>query len=127
MSNLFDALQDAVFNVVAETMGYPAEWLPNYGEFSDELSEEFGPELKTAIVLYKDATASETLSTVDYNIERYMMEYKRGQFPGLKESVSKGNIESVSITISETVLSFNIRMITTKFDGKTYQAILEPK
>ncbi len=127
MSNPFDALQNAVFDVVVNTMGYPAEWVPNFSEFTDELSEEFGPEKKTATVLYKDATEQEKLSNVEYGIDRCVMEYKRGQFDGLKESVNKGNTESVSIIISGSALQFNVRSISTKFDGKTYQAILEPK
>src|SRR5438105_1458700 len=93
MANLFDTAQQAVFGIVTNTFGYPAKWTPSPG----------GNE-NTAIVLYKDSTESHGLSDVDYNIERFVMEFQSGDFDGLKEAVANGETERVSIELSEGLL-----------------------
>jgi hypothetical protein len=50
------------------------------------------------------------------------MEYYAGTFDGLKEAVDAGNKEY--ITVRET--TYFVQDITTKFDGNTYVAHLEP-
>ena len=116
MQNIFDGIQKAAFAVVANTFGYPATWQPAEGGA-----------LKTAVVLYKDATEKTGLSDVDFNVDRYVMEYQRTDFDGLKQSVSNGGNEKVIIeTVTGVFREFYIRRIETKYDGKTVLAILNP-
>lgn len=116
LMSIFSGIQNTAFDIVTNVFGNDASWLPKAG----------GP-LQTATVLYKDATEKHGLGDVDYNIERYVMEYKAGVFPGLKESVTAGEMEKVSITTDQNItLEFFVRRIETKFDGKTIIAILNP-
>ncbi|HJT73278.1 MAG TPA: hypothetical protein VJ720_04645 [Chitinophaga sp.] len=112
----FDEIQNTAFDIVTSTFGYTASWLPSEG----------GPE-QSATVLYKDATEKHELSNVDYIVERYVMEYKEGDFTGLKEAVARGENESVKIIVADTVtLLFMVRKTETKYDGKTITATLNP-
>lgn len=114
--SFFDNIQETAFDIVTDTFGYAATWLPSDGS----------PE-QSAKVLYKDATEKHDLSNADYNIERYVMEYKEGDFKGLKNAVTRGENESVQIKIKEDVtLMFLVRRIITKYDGKTITAMLNP-
>lgn len=114
--SLFDDIQETAFDLVTETFGYDATWTPSAG--GDE---------QTAKVLYKDATEKHDLSNVDYQVERYVMEYKEGDFVGLKAAVDRGDNESVSIIVKEDItLTFLVRRMETKYDGKTITAILNP-
>jgi hypothetical protein len=116
MANLFDTVQKIAFGIVSNTFGYTAKWTPSTG----------GNE-NTAIVLYKDATEAHGLSDVDYNIERFLMEYQYGDFKGLKQAVANGETERVSIELSDGLLKpFIVRRIETKYDGKTIVAFLNP-
>jgi len=116
MTNLFDGLQKAAFAIVANTFGNAATWQPSAGGA-----------LVSATVLYKDATEKHGLSDVDFNIERYIMEYQRGDFEGLHEAVKNGDTERVTIETSEAVfLPFIVRRTETKYDGKTIVAYLNP-
>lgn len=112
----FDEIQDTAFDIITGTFGYAATWLPSEG----------GPE-QSATVLYKDATDKHELSNVDYMVERYVMEYKAGDFTGLKEAVARGDNESVKIIVDNDVtLLFMVRRIESKYDGKTIIATLNP-
>jgi hypothetical protein len=112
--SLFDSLQNTVFDLTATTFGYPATWKPSDSE-----------EILNAIVLYKDATEKHGLSDQDYNIERYQMEYKNGDFEGLKEKIAAGDLENVKIELKPGVIgTFAVRRIETKYDGKTIVAFL---
>jgi hypothetical protein len=112
--NLFESLQNTVFDLTAKTFGYAATWIPSGSD--QEL---------TATVLYKDATEKHSLSDTDYNAERYVMEYKKGDFETLKEKVDNGELETVKIeTTPENWLQFQVRRIETKYDGKTIVAFL---
>lgn len=112
----FDEIQNTAFDIVTSTFGYTASWLPSEG----------GPE-RSATVLYKDSTEKHELSNVDYIVERYVMEYKEGDFTGLKEAVARGENESVKIIVdNSTTLLFMVRKTETKYDGKTIMATLNP-
>lgn len=115
--NPFDAIQAAAFDVVTNTFGYAAKWTPSDGSAE-----------KTAQVLYKDATEKQGLSDQDFEVERYKMEYKNGDFPELKNLVDTADtIEKVSIETQKDIwLEFMVRRIERKFDGKTFIAILNP-
>lgn len=113
--SFFDQIQISAFNLVTDTFGDMATWVPYAGG-----------DMMTGKVLYKDAFAKEGVSNVDYSLERYQMEYKQGDFPGLKDSVDNSIVEQITInTISGPVL-FNIRRCETKYDGKTIVATLNP-
>lgn len=115
--NPFDTIQAAAFDVVTNTFGYAAKWAPS----NDSA-------VQTAKVLYKDATENHGLSDQDYDLERYKMEYKSGDFVQLKGLVdAAGTNEKVQIETVEGVwLEFMVRRIERKFDGKTFVAILNP-
>lgn len=115
--NIFDSIQSVAFDVVSNTFGYAAKWTPADGSAE-----------KTAQVLYKDATEKLSLSDQDYDIERYKMEYKSGDFQGLKQLIdAAGTNETVSIETQNGIwLDFIVRKIETKYDGKTFIAFLNP-
>lgn len=108
MSNLFDALQNNTFNVVSHTMGDPASWTN-----TDSL-------LVVAKVLFKDPTHTAKALKQDYDPEACMMEYKLGDFVGLRERVDAGAEEIVNIAGAD----YGVTKITAEFDGKTFYAHL---
>lgn len=113
--SFFDDIQNLAFDIVTASFGDSATWHP-----FDNSPEQ------TAIVLYKDATSKHDLSNVDYDIEDYMIEYKMGDFEGLKESVGAGNNERVRMTKGNTTFEFLVRRCISKYDGKTIIAYLNP-
>lgn len=108
--NPFDALQNNSFDIITNTMGYDATWTPS-GD----------TEAQTGRVLFKDPTEMHELSGVEYNPVGYMMEYRRGVFEGLFESVR------VQVTEQVTVegIAYYVRDIKASYDGKTYRAKLD--
>ena len=114
--SFFDDIQDTAFDIVTNTFGYAATWLPSDG----------GPE-QAATVLYKDATDKHPFSNVDFIVEEYVMEYKEGDFTGLKNAVARGETENVRIKMENDVtLQFLVRRTESKYDGKTIRAMLNP-
>lgn len=113
--NIFDNIQDSVFDTITTTFGYQATWIPADGSAQ-----------QSAKVLYKDATEKHGMSNIDIDVERYLMEYKAGDFVGLKKSVDQLENEVVRIQIKQQVLEFSVKAVDTKFDGKTLVAILTP-
>lgn len=115
--NPFDTIQAAAFDVVTNTFGYAAKWTPSGSAVE-----------QTAKVLYKDATENHGLSDQDYDVERYKMEFKSGDFVELKKVIDTADtIEKVYIEIEkDTWLEFMVRHIERKFDGKTFIATLNP-
>lgn len=110
--NLFDGLQAVTFNVVTATMGYTAKWQPADGS----------PQ-QTAKVLFKNPTESRKLADQEYDPYRYTMEYQTGVFTGLKQSVDANNVEEIIIG----AVSYYVRKVDGKYDGKTMIATLEVK
>ena len=111
MSNIFDNLQDNLFNLTTTVFGYDAEWTPSAG----------GP-LQVARVHYKKPNeARNQFGEVDFNPNIHMMEYKEGDFTGLYEAVRNGGTEHV--TVNGTL--FYVREIKARWDGKTYYAQLD--
>lgn len=115
--NIFDTLADAAFDVVTNTMGYSATWLPSSG----------GP-VQKATVLYGDATAPYEMNGVKYDPPGYHFEYRLPFFENLKDMVDNSRkTEEVTITIRSEAKEFFIRRVDTKYDGRTLIAYLEPK
>ena len=113
-SNVF---QNVAGGIVTDMFGYTATWKPVDNSMP----------IQVAKVLYKDATESQKLSDADFTIERYIMEYKAGQFKGLKTSLDSGANEKIKIeTMPGEFFEFYIRRMETKFDGKTIVAYLNP-
>lgn len=110
--NLFDGLQDKAFDVITLTMGYPATWSPSIG----------GP-TQTGTVLFNNPTESRKTSDVEYNPYENRMEYKRGVFPGLMESVKAGVDEFVTVKSIEYV----VLDVVPIYDGNTLIAKIEVK
>lgn len=114
--SFFDSIQNTVFQITTNTFGDSAIWLP-----LDKSPQQSGK------VLYKDATAKMTLDQNDYNVERYVMEYKAGDFAGLFESVARANNEKVTISYSDgRQANYWVKRCEKLFDGKTIKAFLLP-
>lgn len=112
----FDSIQTTAAGIVSGMFGVPATWQPS----------DNSP-MQSAVILYKDATEKHKLSDVDFEIERYVMEYRNTEFIGLKKSMDEGGDEQVIIEVSKNIfLTFLVRRIETKFDGKTIIAYLNP-
>ena len=109
--NLFDGIQDAAFDVVTNTMGYDAVWEP-----SD------GPVHVSGRVLFNDPSKGKEVGSTEYLPLNYFLEYKEGVFPGLKDAVDESKPEIIVVN----GLSYNVTQVKTKYDGKTYIAILVP-
>ena len=110
MGNLFDGLSSRVFATVANTMGYDAIWQP-----MDESPEQ------SARVLFKDPSTAQKVGPIQFMPNQYVMEYKLGDFDGLKPSVDNGGREYVTIEGSE----YQVAAIDAIADGRTFRAILE--
>jgi hypothetical protein len=121
MVNLFDRHAKTTFGINSRVMGYPATWTP-----SDDSGE------KSARILYKDPTEVSKILQLEYYPHNYALEYKEGDFPGLKaladQSQETGELEQVVITFSLdplTQVTYYVRMVHTITDGKVYLATLE--
>lgn len=112
MPNIFDNLQDGLFNTTTRVFGYDAEWQPSAGGA-----------LQTARVHYKKPNeARDQFREVEYNPYIHEMEYKEGDFVGLAAAVRAGVSETVTVNGAD----FYVREIKGHWDGKTYRAQLEP-
>lgn len=114
----FDAFQTTAFNIITNTFGVTATWVPALGR------EPF-----TAEVLYKDPTEKQTLIDSDFDIESCLMEYKMGDLPGFKEAVnSGGTIQTVTIQDGDNApVEYWAKEVTSKYDGKTLIAKIARK
>lgn len=106
--NIFDGLQDSVFRVVTNTMGYTVSWQPSTGQ------------VQSAIVLFSDATQTAKILDVPYSPKNCLIEYKRGDLNGLKEAADAGREEIISMNGSD----YGVLEVSSKFDGKTMVAHL---
>jgi len=121
MGNIFDSLKTKAFDVITHVMGYDATWVSSESEISF-----------TAKVGYKDPSEKQELSGIDsWNPDQPFMEYRKGFFPGLKESVDTGNSEFVTISQHNEPLNilgyFAVSEVKTKYDGDTFVARLIKK
>ena len=117
--NHFDILKNRPFDAVTHLMGYDAIWINSVSS-----------EVLTARVAYKDPSEKQELSGIDsWNPDQPFMEYRKGFFPGLKESVDTGNSEFVTISQHNEPLNilgyFAVSEVKTKYDGDTYVARLQ--
>lgn len=87
MSNVFDGLKLSVFNTVASTMGYDAVW------FADGIEN---PGI-SARVLYNYPSKEEEVANHSYMFDRPTIEFKIGDFPGLKGRVDANSKEVIQV------------------------------
>jgi hypothetical protein len=109
----FDDMATQVFSTVTALMGEPAVW-----------HSSTGCEV-TGKILFKNPTEPLPIGDseqYEYRPNNVTIEYYAGTFDGLKEAVDEGKKEY--ITVGE--ITYFVQDITTKFDGKTYVAHLEP-
>ena len=109
----FDDMAGQAFSAVTALMGEDAVWHSSSG--NDVAGR----------VLFKNPTEPLPIGDTEhyeYRPDNVTVEYYEGTFDGLKEAVDAGNKEY--ITARET--TWFVQDITTKFDGNTYVAHLEP-
>lgn len=109
----FDGLAKQVFTVVTDVMGVNAVWHSSSGA---EIS---------GTVLFKNPTEAMQIGDAEryeYRPNRATAEFYADTFPGLKKTVDSGNDEYLIIAGQ----TYFIAEITTKVDGKTMVAHLEP-
>lgn len=76
MENVFDTLKAETFSAIAVTMGYDAVWNG-----------------LTARVLFNDPSAPEDVSDHRYDYRRPTIEYKEGDWPGMRQAIeAKQNV-----------------------------------
>jgi hypothetical protein len=111
MGSRFDNMQRGAVEKVNNLFGFPAVWNP-----ADSSPQQ------TATILFKDPTQLMELGGLnEYSAQNILMEYKTGDFVGLRESANGGGNEVV--TIDGT--AYDVRQVNLKYDGKTFIAILE--
>ena len=108
--NLFDDLQRGAFGVVTHTMGYAASWAPSAGGA-----------VKTATVLFKDASQTARLLQIEYDPKRAIIEYFDDQLTGLKTAVNLKRDEEIIVN----GIAYGVNEIKADADGKTLIAHLE--
>lgn len=111
MGNLFDSIQNRLFDITTNTFGETASWT------SSETNE-----VRTGRVHYRRPTEKDMMTNgMEYMPFVFFMEYKEGVFDGLEAAVRSGLTESVTIN----GVAHYVRSVERVFDGKTIQAHLE--
>lgn len=111
MGSRFDNMQRGAVEKVNNLFGFPAVWNP----------ASSSPQ-QTATILFEDPTRLMELGGLsEYNPNAVLMEYKNGDFIGLRESANSG----VNETVTVDGVPYYVRQVDLKYDGKTYIAILE--
>jgi hypothetical protein len=111
--SLFDRMGKVAFKTTTSVMGYPAAW-----HMKD------GVTVLTAKVHFKDPASIVKIGDRDYDPSDGIMEYKKGDFEGLKQLADKNEAELIKITIENTVYEFNTVKDKKLFDGQTIQVKL---
>lgn len=109
----------AIFDDIRKTTTDKVQWL--YGDTVTWLPTGSEGVTNTCKVLFNRPTTPEQLAMTEYNPTCYLMEYREGDLPGLKESVDQNIQEFVTIKEVEYV----VRRVDSKWDGYLYLAILD--
>lgn len=111
MENIFDGFKANVFDIVANTMGYTGTWNG-----------------LTAPVLFNDPSTDEELSDHDYDYQRPTLEYKEGDWPGLKELINEKDTQTIEVMgksyYTLKILGLDGKQSSAR-DGETYKVILQ--
>lgn len=108
MDNVFDTLKAQTFDTIATTMGYDAVC-----------------ESVTARVLFNLPSEEETVSEHDYDFDRPTLEFKEGDWPGVREKIEAK--QDVLITVRGKTF-YALKIIgdgKIAHDGETYKVILQ--
>jgi hypothetical protein len=109
----FDTMQNSLFETVKNQFGFSAIWT------ASDSSETW-----EGLVLFRNPTqVAELAGFGQFDPTIWEMEYKFGDFPGLRELVDGRNTEEV-VEIDGT--EYYVRAIATVFDGRTIKATLQP-
>lgn len=112
MANLFDAMQERLFDMTTVVFGNDAVWLVSSSN----------PVAQEARVNYRTPSEKDMImSGMTYMPLSFFMEYRQGVFTGLLESVRTGATEQITI---DGVLHV-VRSVNQAYDGKTFHAHLE--
>ena len=129
MTNQFDTMGKLAFNVITTTFGYEARWQP--------LASPVTP-IMVAIVGFGEPTEGQNLgnrglrSMIDeYDVFHFWIEWKKGDFPGLFESVRAGNNgDEEKVTVFSDVYpvgrDFLVQEVKSIFDGRCFKAKIQP-
>lgn len=113
--NIFDNIRDTAVDTVYNTMGNDATWQPLDGE------------LQTVRVGYSDATDKHELADEDYYPYDFKVEYRKPNWPGLKEAVDAGDFQVITVLLPTAPKNLWVREVRTKYDGNTCVAYCENK
>ncbi len=80
MENVFDMLKVETFDRIAETMGYTALW-----------------DGTPARVLFNDPSEGEKVGDYNYDYQRPTLEYKHGDWPGLRDLINDKSAEKITV------------------------------
>lgn len=108
--NLFDGIQDGMFDTVGKTFGYDASWIPSAG----------GAAI-TGRVLLKEPTKEYDLNGVPVTPFIRILEWRKGVLPGLFEAIRAKRNEIVNVQASQ----YYCRTVEADYDGRTYRAEVE--
>jgi hypothetical protein len=111
--NDFEQLAGQVFSTITDLMGEDAVWHSSKGDIKGN-------------GLFKDPSQPVVIGKnegYEYLPAEAAFEYYAGSFSGLKESVKERNEEYFTVRAKK----YLVAEITSKFDGKTYVAHLNPK
>jgi hypothetical protein len=107
----FDSLQKSAFNRVNNLYAHDATWTPTAGG-----------DIQAGKVLFADPTELMELSDIQFTPALIFAEFFDTHFVGLKTAVDDTNNDEVMIIAG---VSYNVRYVRKKYDGRTHIAVLE--
>jgi hypothetical protein len=112
MANLFDGLQNQLFDLTKDVFGYDATWSPSTGGAVRETR-----------VLFREPNEAEKQQAGNYMPTDFYCEFRTGDDFGilLYNSLRVGNNEEVTINGR----TFDVLEVVAAWDGKTYKAKLQ--
>jgi hypothetical protein len=112
MGNIFDDMQDGLFDLTTEIFGYDASWTPSTP----------GSVEQVARVNYRKPNEKDSITNgIVFMPLVYFIEYKEGVFPELKTLVDNGSDEIIIIKGAQHI----VRSVQRMYDGKTFHAHAE--
>lgn len=109
----FDVLQNGLFDTVKNQFGFSASWTA-----ADSSAYWEG------LVLFRNPTQVAALAGFgQYDPTMWEMEYKEGDFPGLRELV---DIRATEEMVVIDGVMYYVRSVSAIFDGRTFKATLQP-
>jgi hypothetical protein len=110
MGNLFDSVRDVAFDLTTNVFGKVAYWTPSAGGAQQNCGVHFN-----------DPDSVKKLGDIEYLPTNTTVEYRKPNFPTLKESVDAGNNETLIIE----GVTFYVGAVKAVEDGSTLIAVLE--